>query len=140
MMKIFLGMICFLSLSVQAQQLNDDYYANDVLKAIKEAKHRPHHYDYSSMYRYSRTTSQSLDIPKLLSDELSSTVITDSVASDPLNPEQISTVDTTSQSGLNTDISNKGVGIKQTPTIIASQPALNTNVTSQSSVTAYSRP
>lgn len=133
-------MACLLSLSIQAQQINDDYYANDVLKAIKEAKHRPHHYDYSSIYRYSRTTSQSLDIPKLLSDELSSTVITDSVASDPLNPTKISSADTASKNGLNTDISNKGVSIKQTPTIIASQPSINSNVTSQSSVTAYARP
>ena len=33
-MKTFISIIGLLSLSVQAQQINDDYYADDVLKAI----------------------------------------------------------------------------------------------------------
>lgn len=54
---------------------HDEYYAEDIFTAIKEAKKRPHHYDYSSAKRYNRSTTQSLDIPRLLNKEMSVTVI-----------------------------------------------------------------
>jgi hypothetical protein len=136
MMKLLILLGCSLSLSTQAQQFNDDYYANDVIKAIKEAKHRPHHYDYSNVYRYSRTTSQSLDIPKLMSGELSDTAITDSVASDPLNPDSVA-VDSSKPKG-STVRRNISVGSKSNS--IRMQPAVKSNVSSQSTIRAYARP
>jgi hypothetical protein len=54
---------------------HDEYYAEDIFVAIEEAKKRPHHYDYSSAKRYNRSTTQSLDIPRLLNKEMGSTSI-----------------------------------------------------------------
>lgn len=54
---------------------HDEYYADDIFTAINEAKKRPHHYDYSTAKRYNRSTTQSLDIPRLLNKEMSVTVI-----------------------------------------------------------------
>ncbi len=49
---------------------HDQYYADDLFTAIEEAKKRPHHYDYSQAKRYNRSTTQSLDIPRLLNQEM----------------------------------------------------------------------
>ncbi len=54
---------------------HDEYYTDDIFTAIDEAKKRPHHYDYSSSKRYNRTTTQSLDIPRLLNKEMGTTSI-----------------------------------------------------------------
>lgn len=54
---------------------HDEYYAEDLFTAIKEAKKRPHHYDYSQAKRYNRSTTQSLDIPRLLNQEMEKTSI-----------------------------------------------------------------
>ncbi len=54
---------------------HDEYYADDIFTAIEEAKKRPHHYDYSRSKRYNRTTTQSLDIPRLLNKEMGVTSI-----------------------------------------------------------------
>lgn len=54
---------------------HDEYYAEDIFTAIEEAKKRPHHYDYSRAKRYNRTTTQSLDIPRLLNKEMGSASI-----------------------------------------------------------------
>lgn len=56
-------------------QHQDDYYSSDIYNAIKEAKIRTHHYDYSSSLRYDRTTSQSIQIPRLLNQEMAKTII-----------------------------------------------------------------
>lgn len=48
-----------------AQEPMDGYYSNDLLDAVNEAKQTPHHYDYSSTYRYKRTTSQSIEMDRL---------------------------------------------------------------------------
>lgn len=53
----------------------DEYYADDIFAAIQEAKNRPHHYDYSRSKRYNRSTTQSLDIPRLLNQEMEKTSI-----------------------------------------------------------------
>ncbi len=60
------------SISSSAWAINphDEYYADDIFTAIKEAKKRPHHYDYSNEKRYNRSTTQSLDIPRLLNQEM----------------------------------------------------------------------
>jgi hypothetical protein len=54
---------------------HDKYYDDDIFTAIDEAKKRPHHYDYSTAKRYNRSTTQSLDIPRLLNQEMSITSI-----------------------------------------------------------------
>jgi hypothetical protein len=54
---------------------HDEYYADDIFTAIDEAKKRPHHYDYSRAKRYNRSTTQSLDIPRLLNQEMGTTSI-----------------------------------------------------------------
>lgn len=54
---------------------NDDYYSDDIFEAINEAKKRPHHYDYSRQKRYNRTTTQSIEIPRLLNTEMKETSI-----------------------------------------------------------------
>jgi hypothetical protein len=63
-----------LSITASSWAINphDEYYADDLFTAIKEAKKRPHHYDYSNATRYNRTTTQSLDIPRLLNQEMGS--------------------------------------------------------------------
>jgi len=53
----------------------DDYYASDLDAAISEAKERTHHYDYSSEFRYERTTSQSIRFSRMLNDELDEQVV-----------------------------------------------------------------
>lgn len=58
------------SVNVSAINPHDEYYANDLFAAIKEAKKRPHHYDYSNAKRYNRSTTQSLNIPRLLNQEM----------------------------------------------------------------------
>ncbi|OUS37773.1 hypothetical protein A9R00_10855 [Oleispira antarctica] len=61
-----------LSIAASSWAINphDEYYADDIFTAIKEAKKRPHHYDYSNAKRYNRSTTQSLDIPRLLNQEM----------------------------------------------------------------------
>lgn len=62
-----------LSLSSYAIEPMDNYYANDVLDAVNQAKEQPHHYDYSSTYRYKRTTAQSIELNRLDLNELDET-------------------------------------------------------------------
>ncbi len=52
------------------RKAQDDYYANDLDAAITEARERTHHYDYSSEFRYERTTSQSIRFSRMLNNEL----------------------------------------------------------------------
>lgn len=79
----------------------DEYYSDDIFTAIAEAKERTHHYDYSNALRYNRSTSQSIQIPRLLGKEMGQTSIE--------TPELA-------------DIEGKGVGDSATTT-----PALSTN-------------
>ncbi len=51
----------------------DDYYSNNLLGAVDEAKERPHHYDYSNTYRYKRTTAQSINLNRINLTELEDT-------------------------------------------------------------------
>lgn len=56
--------------SEEVSQLQDDYYASDLDAAITQARRQTHHYDYSSPYRYDRTTSQSILFPRMGNTEL----------------------------------------------------------------------
>ncbi len=71
---IFAAIVSVPSLS-WAKNPHDEYYAEDLFTAIAEAKKRPHHYDYSRAKRYNRSTTQSLDIPRLLNQEMEKTSI-----------------------------------------------------------------
>jgi len=53
----------------------DQYYSTDIFTAIEEARERTHHYDYSRATRYNRSTSQSIQFPRLLNKEMAQTVI-----------------------------------------------------------------
>ena len=61
---------------------SDDYYSDDIFEAINEAKKRPHHYDYSRQKRYNRTTTQSIEIPRLMNAEMKETSIQSAQAND----------------------------------------------------------
>lgn len=54
---------------------HDEYYSDDIFTAIEEAKHRTHHYNYSRSKRYNRTTSQSIQLPRLLNKEMDKEVV-----------------------------------------------------------------
>ncbi|WP_157729712.1 hypothetical protein [Bacterioplanes sanyensis] len=62
------AIISLLSAAAFANQ--DNYYSDDLFEAIEQARKYSHHYDYSQPYRYNRTTSQSIDIPRLLNQEM----------------------------------------------------------------------
>lgn len=55
--------------------LADNYYSSDLYQAINEARQHTHHYDYSNALRYERSTSQSIQIPRLLLNEMEQMVI-----------------------------------------------------------------
>ncbi|EAT12027.1 hypothetical protein HF888_04355 [Bermanella marisrubri] len=63
----------FLTMHTSASDLIDNYYSNDINTAVNTARERPHHYDYSTTYRYKRTTAQSIELKKLNLDELDET-------------------------------------------------------------------
>lgn len=70
--------IAITTLSIPALAVSpqhDEYYSDDIFTAIEEAKQRTHHYNYSRHKRYNRTTSQSIDIPRLLNSEMDDHVI-----------------------------------------------------------------
>ncbi|MCP5326310.1 MAG: hypothetical protein H7A09_08285 [Oceanospirillaceae bacterium] len=64
-----------------AQQYADGYYTDDITRAVKEAREKSHHYDYSSNYRYKRTTAQSIDIKRMDYQEMDSTLVEGAIAS-----------------------------------------------------------
>jgi hypothetical protein len=71
-MKIFT--VCmFFCVSALSIEPIDDYYASDLLDAVDQAKSYPHHYDYSTTYRYKRTTAQSIELNRLNLTELDET-------------------------------------------------------------------
>lgn len=77
---LLLPALC-LSLSAAAvSPQHDEYYSDDIFTAIEEAKHRTHHYNYSRSKRYNRSTSQSIQIPRLLNTEMDEQVIKGAIA------------------------------------------------------------
>lgn len=73
-LRISLLMLPLLA-ALPAQAGQDDYYARDIFQAIKEAGKNTHHYDYSSALRYNRSTSLSIQLPRLLNQEMAQTII-----------------------------------------------------------------
>lgn len=74
LISLFIVSACF------AQQYADGYYTDDISRAVKDARERTHHYDYSSNYRYKRTTAQSIDIQRLDYEELDNTMVEGAVS------------------------------------------------------------
>lgn len=74
------------SLAQAGKALDDEYYSSDIFRAIEEAKERTHHYDYSSALRYNRSTSQSIQIPRLMNKDMAKTSI-ETPDLDPQEPE-----------------------------------------------------
>jgi len=70
------SILTFSSLSSLAIEPMDNYYSNNILDAVNQAKEKPHHYDYSNTYRYKRTTAQSIQLDRLKLDELENTHLT----------------------------------------------------------------
>ena len=61
------------STQIQAIEPMDQYYADDLIEAVDQAREQPHHYDYSGTYRYKRTTAQSIELNRLDLGELDDT-------------------------------------------------------------------
>lgn len=76
-MKIISTSLLILPLlaATNTQAGQDDYYARDIFQAINEARKTTHHYDYSSALRYNRSTSLSIQLPRLLNQEMAQTII-----------------------------------------------------------------
>ena len=72
-MKFIALLFILIPLQTLAIEPMDNYYANDLLDAVDQAKSAPHHYDYSNSYRYKRTTAQSINLNRLNLEELDDT-------------------------------------------------------------------
>lgn len=72
MKKLLFILITHTSISYSLEPM-DNYYADDLIDAVNQAKERPHHYDYSSTYRYKRTTAQSIELNRLDLEEMDET-------------------------------------------------------------------
>lgn len=66
----FLGPLLAHSLSP-----HDKYYSDNMDTAIEEARYRTHHYDYSRSQRYHRSTSQSIQLRRMLNTEMADATI-----------------------------------------------------------------
>lgn len=95
----------------------DEYYSKDIFRAIEEARYRTHHYDYSGALRYNRTTSQSIQLPRLLNQEMAQTIIE--------TPDMVdNVVADTSSSSLNLDTSS---ATPDSVRMLNSPTSINTN-------------
>lgn len=126
----------------------DDYYANDLLEAVDQAKSSPHHYDYSNSYRYKRTTAQSIDLNRLNLSELDETrVKTDSDNIEQQNKVELK-IGTERTSKPNQSVFNpENALVKQAKSIVkntqysSSQGQIYSNgINDSSNITSSSRP
>ena len=69
----FIALLFFFTAHALSIEPMDNYYADDLLDAVDQAKSSPHHYDYSNHYRYKRTTAQSIELNRLNLRELDAT-------------------------------------------------------------------
>ncbi|WP_396587275.1 hypothetical protein [Bermanella sp. R86510] len=75
MKYLTLTLLFLLNVLAHAEPM-DKYYSNDINTAVDTARQQTHHYDYSTVYRYKRTTAQSIELKKLDLDELDETRLT----------------------------------------------------------------
>jgi len=141
MTKAFLTSILLFSIPSWAANPHDDYYSGDIFEAIEEAKKRPHHYDYSSQKRYNRTTTQSIEIPKLLNREMAGMSIESRGSGTPESSALDTYHDNNEEDSLkrlnnlkSTGVSNKGQQVQTVPL------NMNPNVNNQGSISVISRP
>lgn len=72
MKYLMISILMFANLALGIEPL-DNYYSEDLMDAVTQAKEQPHHYDYSNSYRYKRTTAQSIDLNRIDLKELDET-------------------------------------------------------------------
>lgn len=115
-MKI-LVFILFLPQLALAIEPMDNYYADDLIKAVDQAKASPHHYDYSNSYRYKRTTAQSIELNRLNIKELDDTRLqtnkNDNQVISKIQLAENETLDNAPQSILNKEITDKNANVPQ---------------------------
>ena len=75
-MKYPILLFALASMNTYSIEPMDNYYSQDILEAVHQARDVPHHYDYSNTYRYKRTTSQSIELNRLNLEELEKTYLT----------------------------------------------------------------
>lgn len=80
------------TMAVAVSPQHDEYYSDDIFTAIEEAKQRTHHYNYSRHKRYNRTTSQSINIPRMLNSEMDEHVIAGAVGATASGDERSATI------------------------------------------------
>ncbi|WP_419811619.1 hypothetical protein [Bacterioplanoides sp.] len=73
-----------------ASPQHDQYYSDDIFTAIEEARQRTHHYNYSRAKRYNRSTSQSIQIPRLLNTEMDEHIVEGAIQASASGSQQIS--------------------------------------------------
>jgi len=127
--------------STWAMNPHDDYYSGDIFEAIEEAKKRPHHYDYSRQKRYNRTTTQSIEIPKLMNKEMAGMSIESLENSSAQGAALDSHKENDDDSTLNQLGATGNDGIQQSSNQIQTAPInMNPNVSNQGSLSVISRP
>lgn len=110
----FIALLFFLSLSSYGIEPMDNYYADDLLDAVDQAKASPHHYDYSNYYRYKRTTAQSIELNRLGLDELDKTRL-ESTQTNPLNDKSELLSDSSDVTSSQTSLSRNQSNISANP-------------------------
>lgn len=127
-MKRFLLLIC-LSHNSLAIEPQDNYYSNDLDNAVHQAKENPHHYDYSSNYRYKRTTAQSIELNRLDLNELDETRL--EITEKNTDTTHVASMGNVSEEKLpNLKQDDLTFGRNSTPKIQALMPTLNSSFSS----------
>ncbi|WP_420589735.1 hypothetical protein [Bacterioplanoides sp.] len=111
---LFIAIAILSSKAFAVSPQHDEYYSDDIFTAIEEAKHRTHHYNYSRHKRYNRTTSQSIDIPRLLNSEMDEQVIEGAVGATASGDNRINEVEEpVRQANLGQTISSEKLSVEQ---------------------------
>lgn len=108
----FIALLFFFSAFANGIEPMDDYYANDLLEAVDQAKAKPHHYDYSNHYRYKRTTAQSINLNRLNLEELDETRLKASQSDQRISDDLVVANNQSDNSNASHSISQKHQDIK----------------------------
>jgi len=77
-----------------AQSSDNPYYSNDIDAAVKEAENSPSNETYVGNRWYNRTTSKSVDFPKLMNTEMSSEIVDGALDATAAGPGDVAPVRT----------------------------------------------
>lgn len=144
---LFAVFILFTSSLTHAVEPMDDYYANDLIEAVDQAKSLPHHYDYSNSYRYKRTTAQSINLNRLNFKELDETRLESKINPNTAQTNLLGKTNDDTGLPLNTNI-KKQTTISQTQAIIPKSGSYisaygkfsSTGILSESTLTSTPKP